>query len=83
MTAAVERRTRSGAPIGPDEAVSPARALALFLGRPDQPGGPPVQVEEGVAADLCLLDAPLADVLRDLDAGHVLLSLPAGHLIHL
>ena len=56
MAAAVERRTRSGAPIGPDEAVSPARALALFLGRPDRPGGPPAQVEVGATADLCLLD---------------------------
>jgi predicted amidohydrolase YtcJ len=82
MTAAVERRTRSGAPIGPDEAVSPARALALFLGRPDHPGGPPAEVVVGAVADLCLLDAPMADVLRDLDAGHVRLTLRAGVAIY-
>ncbi len=78
MVAAVERRTRTGAPIGPDEAVSAARALALFLGRPDQPGGPPAQVEVGATADLCLLDAPLAEVLRDLDASHVRMTFRAG-----
>jgi predicted amidohydrolase YtcJ len=81
MAAAVTRRTRSGASIGPDEAVSPARALALFLGPADRPGGPPAQVEVGATADLCLLDAPLADVLAQLDARHVRLTLRRGDAI--
>jgi len=55
MAAAVLRRTRSGASIGPDEALTPEQALDLYLRAPetlDQRR----QIEIGAPADLCLLD---------------------------
>jgi predicted amidohydrolase YtcJ len=64
IRAATERRTRTGRALGPDECVDAATALARFLARADDPGGPPRRVEVGAPADLCLLSAPLADVLR-------------------
>jgi predicted amidohydrolase YtcJ len=62
IAAAVERRTSGGAPLGPDEAVAPRRALALFLGSADDPTVPRA-VRPGVVTGLCLLDRPLSDVL--------------------
>jgi predicted amidohydrolase YtcJ len=56
IAAAVDRRTASGAVVGPDEAVSPERALGLFLGAWDDPAGPRRRIEPGAPADLCLLD---------------------------
>jgi hypothetical protein len=58
--------------------VSPARALALWLGRPDDPGAPPRRVAVGEPADLCLLHAPLADVLSAPRAEAVAATLVAG-----
>jgi predicted amidohydrolase YtcJ len=55
MAAAVSRQTRSGASIGPAEALSPEQALDLYLSAPealDQRR----RVEVGAPADLCLLD---------------------------
>jgi predicted amidohydrolase YtcJ len=56
MQAAVTRRTRGGAPLGADEALTPERALALFTTPARDPGGRPRHVEVGAVADLCLLD---------------------------
>ena len=41
VAAAIERRTAGGEPLGLREAVSPERALALFLTPPEAPGGTP------------------------------------------
>jgi len=71
MRAAVHRTTAAGAEIAPAEAVAPQRALQLFLGPADRPGGPPRTVAPGAPADLCLLDRPLADVLRRLTGDDV------------
>jgi predicted amidohydrolase YtcJ len=71
MRAAVDRRTRAGALLGPDEAVEPARALELFLGAPTAPGTMVRRVAPGAAADLCLLGLPLAPALHDLSASAV------------
>ncbi|OHT21165.1 amidohydrolase family protein [Edaphosphingomonas haloaromaticamans] len=46
--------------LGPQEAVTPERALALFTGRPDDPGGPARRLAVGEPADLCLIDRPWA-----------------------
>jgi predicted amidohydrolase YtcJ len=62
ITAAVERRTSTRAPLGRDEAVGPAAALDLFLGAPDTPHRPR-RIAAGTITDLCLLDRPLADAL--------------------
>lgn len=71
IAAAVERRTETGLAVGADERIPARRALDLFLGVPDDPGGPPRRVTPGASADLCLLHAPLADVLADPSAAAV------------
>src|SRR5205807_3833217 len=64
---AVERRTLSGAVLGPDERLESSRALGLFLG----PAGAPAalrRVEAGAHADLCVLRSPLGPALKEPDA---------------
>jgi predicted amidohydrolase YtcJ len=78
IATAVERRTSDGAPLGVREAVSPERALALFLTPPGAPGGAPRRVAEGASADLCLLDGPLSTVLEDPSSSHVALTVHGG-----
>src|SRR5262249_51880725 len=78
MTAAVERRTRGGQAIGATEALTRGRALALFLGPYDAPGGLPRRVGVGAPADLCLLRVPMRDALDALDASLVAMTFRAG-----
>ncbi len=78
MRAAVTRTTIGGVALGADEAVTPLQALELFLGPPDRPGGPPRTIAPGQPSDLCLLDAPLEIVLRQLGADHVILTCVRG-----
>ncbi len=80
ITAAVDRRTPSGTILNPDECTDPRRALALLLGRPDSPGGPPRRVATGQPADLCLLDGPLLEVLGHDGGNPVRVVLRAGRL---
>ena len=82
MAAAVSRRTRHGKVLGDDEVVTPHQALAMFLGSARRPGGPARQVAPGAVADLCLLDAPVEAVLRDLSASHVTATVIAGQVVH-
>ncbi|CAN7361934.1 amidohydrolase family protein [Phenylobacterium sp. LjRoot219] len=65
MRAAIQRRTRTGRPIGLKEGVDPRRALELYLGDRSAPGGPVRRIELGAAADLCLLCVPLAEALAE------------------
>ncbi|WP_239335442.1 amidohydrolase family protein [Frankia sp. CiP3] len=81
MRAAVTRRTAAGNLIGPDEAVGPAAALALYLGDPARPGGPARRVIPGAPADLCLLAEPGPAALRTLSADLVTLTIAAGRII--
>jgi predicted amidohydrolase YtcJ len=55
VRAAVDRTTAAGAVVGAAEALTPARALGLWLGMPARPGGRRRQVRRGASADLCLL----------------------------
>jgi predicted amidohydrolase YtcJ len=82
MSAAIGRRTRSGAELGPGERLDPATALGLYLGPADHPGGPARRVEAGAAADLCLLRAPLREALAAPDAALVALTMIGGRVIH-
>jgi predicted amidohydrolase YtcJ len=82
MRAAAARAAPSGAVVGPGEAVTPARALALFLADLDDPGGPPRVVAPGARADLCLLAHPLATVLARLSADDVVATICAGRVVH-
>ncbi len=71
IAAAIDRRTKTGAVLGAGERVDPAVALGMFLGSPDDPGGPARRVAPGARADLCLLDRPLASALADPSSAHV------------
>jgi predicted amidohydrolase YtcJ len=79
MRAAVHRRTPSGAVLGPHERVSPATALALFTG--DRPAVPQ-RIGPGARGDLCILAAPPAEVLAELDAGAVAATVIAGEVVY-
>jgi predicted amidohydrolase YtcJ len=81
MRAAVRRRTETGRSLGPDEALTPERALALFTSPARAPGAPPRRVEPGAAADLCLLDRPWLEARSTLDGGGVAAALVAGELV--
>jgi predicted amidohydrolase YtcJ len=71
VAAAVHRRSRSGAVLGPHERVPARVALDGYLAPLGDPGGAPRRVAPGGAADLCLLHVPLAVALRDPSALHV------------
>lgn len=78
MRAAVTRTTTRGAVLAPGEAVTPARALQLFLGAPSRPAGPPRLVRPGQPSDLCLLAEPLEAILRRLRADDVIWTCVRG-----
>jgi predicted amidohydrolase YtcJ len=80
MRAATHRQATSGTVVGGHERVDGRTALGLFLGRPDAPG---VQrrIEEGTAADLCLLDRPLAAAVETLTPDLVVMTIARGQII--
>ena len=67
MAAAVSRATRSGARIGPAEALTPEQALDLYLAAPEALGRRR-RVAVGAAADLCLIDRGWHRARADLSA---------------
>ncbi|MGY1743790.1 MULTISPECIES: amidohydrolase family protein [unclassified Blastococcus] len=80
MAAAIARRTRSGAVVGPAERLAPAAALAAYLGPATDPGGAPRRVVAGAAADLVLLDGGPADVAAAPSADRVRAVAVGGRL---
>jgi predicted amidohydrolase YtcJ len=81
MRAAVHRTTPSGAVLGVGECVSATEALTMFLGYADQPGRARA-IEVGAPGDLCVLAAPPATVLAELDAGLVAATIIGGMLVY-
>ncbi len=81
MRAAVDRRTRGGAALGGREALTPEESLALFLADPRDLARTR-RVEEGAAADLCLLATPWAHAREALCADGVARTFIAGHIVH-
>jgi predicted amidohydrolase YtcJ len=77
MRAAVRRPVQ----FRPDEAVSPARALALFLGEPAAPGTQRL-VAPGRPADLALLRAGPSEALRSLASDLVAATFVGGELAY-
>ena len=71
MRAAVERRTADGRIVGPDETLSPERALELFLTPLDSPGGVPREIVVGAPVDFCVLTKPWHEARRSVEAGLV------------
>ncbi len=82
MRSACERTSESGAPISPEEGLTPGQALALFSGPLEAPGSPCAGLAEGIRADLCLLRAPWAEVAADLDSRWVRATICAGRLVY-
>jgi predicted amidohydrolase YtcJ len=80
MRAAVERRTRAGQVLGPEEALAPERALALFTTPPEAPGGRPRRIAAGQGADLCLLDRPWREAREPLSSAAVRATVCGGAL---
>ena len=82
IAAAVSRRSREGHILGAAERIAPARALALYLDQPGAPGRGARRIAVGASADLCLLDAPLRDVLETPGANRVQATVIAGRLVY-
>jgi predicted amidohydrolase YtcJ len=82
IAAAIERKTLGGQVLGASERIGAAEALAIYLSAPDAPGGAPRRVEQGVAADLCLLKTPLREALESPSASLVAATLIDGRLIY-
>jgi predicted amidohydrolase YtcJ len=80
MRAAVDRLAPDGAALGPAEALTPERALALFTSPADAPGAGARRIEPGAPADLCLLDLPWAAARRQLESKHVVATWCDGRL---
>ena len=80
IAAAVCRRTPSGRIAGAAERLTPLRALAAYLGHPDDPGGAPRAVAPGAPADLVLLRAPRAEALAGPPADLVAATVLAGSI---
>jgi len=81
VATAVDRLTRGGRTLGAGERIAASRALALYLGDPASPGASQRRVRAGVLADLCLLDAPLADALRYPSAERVAATIIRGSVV--
>ena len=79
IRAATTRLTAAGEPLGADEALSPRRALSLFLGHPDAPGRPR-RVGRGQPGDLVVLRIPLREALRDPSRENVAACVVEGRL---
>jgi predicted amidohydrolase YtcJ len=82
IATAIDRRSANGSPLGVGETLSAEAALNLYLGDASNPGGPPRGVHVGAVADLCLLDAPLAQALQRPDAERVRATILAGALTY-
>jgi predicted amidohydrolase YtcJ len=80
IRAAVDRRSRTGVLLGPEERLEPRRALSLLLGPGSAPGSPR-RVALGEPADLCVLSTPLEEALAELDADNVAATVVAGEVV--
>lgn len=80
MRAAVTRQTATGVTLGPQECVTAARALGMFLGTPTDPAQPRT-VARGQPGDVCVLAATPAAVLHQLDKDLVRATVVAGAVV--
>jgi predicted amidohydrolase YtcJ len=80
MRAAVRRTTATGAVLGADECVSAREALTMFLGTSTRPTDARA-IAPGQPGDLCVLAAPPAEVLCELDSTMVAAAVIAGGVV--
>jgi predicted amidohydrolase YtcJ len=78
IATAIDRRSAGGVALGTSEAISPYKALALYLGEPAAPGKAARSVHVGAVADLCLLRTGLQNALCDPRADHVRATILEG-----
>jgi predicted amidohydrolase YtcJ len=81
ISAAIHRTSPSGHVIGPAERLTPAQALAGYLGPLDAPGSAPRRVAAGSPADLVLLRVPLARALEAPSADLVAATIMRGSIV--
>lgn len=81
IRAAVERNTGEGRVIGPSEALSPERALALFTTPAEEPGGAPRRIAVGETGDMCLLDCGWKEARKSLCHEHVAATILGGEVM--
>jgi len=77
MRAAVTRTSGSGVVLGPAERIPPEAAIAGFCGHAEEPTALR-SITAGAAGDLCIMSAPAAVVLAQLDARLVRATVIAG-----
>ena len=80
MQAAVDRQTSGGHSLGVDESLTPEQALALFTGRPQNPGGPPRLLAAGEPADLVVLDRQWSRARDELSSSMVRTTVTGGRV---
>jgi predicted amidohydrolase YtcJ len=80
MRAAVRRTTAGGALLGTDECVSAREALMMFFGTSDQPAAART-IRPAQPGDLCVLAAPPAELLSELDSQMVAATVVAGEVV--
>lgn len=73
LRATVDRRTRSGVTVGPEERLSPGAGIDAMTGSLTNPGGQPRRIAARTSADLVLLRTPLADALGEADPVRIVL----------
>jgi predicted amidohydrolase YtcJ len=81
MEAATTRLTKGGFAIGPEEALTPEQAVALFLGNPLSPGRECSGVAVGADADLCLLDRSWRKAREGLSEVKVAITVKSGKIV--
>lgn len=81
LVSARDRHSETGVTILPKERISARAALDAFLSPAHDPGGRPRAVSVGIAADLILLHAPLATVLKQPNANFVRATYIAGEAV--
>ena len=81
IAAAIDRTTPSGRILGHDERLSPEPALRLWLSGLQDPGGVPRRIDVGAVADLCVLDRPLAAVLKTPAVDSVVATVVGGAIV--
>jgi predicted amidohydrolase YtcJ len=79
MRAAVHRATAAGVVLGADECVSAREALTMFFGTSGQPTAP--RSELTGPRRLCVLAAPPAEVLDELDSHMVAATVVGGEVV--
>ncbi|MCT7658888.1 amidohydrolase family protein [Mycobacterium deserti] len=80
MRAAVHRTTGAGRVLGADERISARDALTMFFGGPHAPTRAR-RIARGQPGDVCVLPAPPAEVLEELDSTLVAATIIAGDIV--